>query len=61
MRAEEKCAVRCQYEMQWQGLPDIIEEVDGSLPSVLFARTYIKEGLSDVDRYHAKFGDVGVK
>ena len=29
--------------------------------SALLAKTYIKEGLSDVDRLHAKCGDVGIK
>ena len=33
----------------------------GALPTSLLARTYIKEGLSLVDRLHAKCGDVGVK
>ena len=32
-----------------------------ALPAALLARTYIKEGLSLVDRLHAKCGDVGVK
>jgi transposase InsO family protein len=58
---EKKSVGEEKYDMQWQDLPAIIEEADGSLPSVLLAKTYIKEGLSDVDRYHAKFGDVGVK
>ena len=28
---------------------------------MLLAKTYIKEGLSEVERYHAKCGDVGIK
>ncbi len=32
-----------------------------SLPKALLAPTYIKEGLSEVERYHAKCGDVGIK
>jgi transposase InsO family protein len=32
-----------------------------SLPSSLLAQTYIKDGLSDIDRYHAKCGDIGIK
>ena len=35
---------------------------DGAeLPAMLLAHTYIKEGLSEVDRLHAKCGDVGIK
>ena len=41
-------------------LPAIIEDGE-HLPVALLAKTYIKEGLSTVDRYHAKCGDVGVK
>src|SRR6185437_16620294 len=29
--------------------------------AVMLARTYIKAGLSDLERFHAKFGDVGLK
>ena len=31
------------------------------LPAALLAHTYIKSGLSDIDRLHAKCGDVGIK
>ena len=41
-------------------LPTYIKENDGSLPTTLLARSYIKEGLSSIERYHAKFGDVGI-
>ena len=40
-------------------LPDFI--TGPCIPTVLLAKSYIKPGLSDLDRYHAKFGDVGVK
>ena len=40
-------------------LPELV--CDGpTLPSALLART-IKDGLSVLDRYHSKFGDVGIK
>ena len=42
-------------------LPDEIVEVDGALPAALLARTYRKPGLSEIDRFHAKFGDCGIK
>ena len=32
-----------------------------TLPTTMLAKTYIKDGLSVLDRYHAKFGDVGIK
>ena len=41
-------------------LPDFVPLAD-TLPATMLARTYIKEGLSLVDRLHAKCGDVGVK
>ena len=35
---------------------------DGAeLPAMLLAHTYIKEGLSEVDRLHTKCRDVGIK
>ena len=34
---------------------------DGALPSALLAKVYLKPGLSEIDRYHAKFGDIGIK
>ena len=41
---------------------DLPEEITGdSIPMALLARSYTKPGLSDLDRYHAKFGDVGIK
>jgi hypothetical protein len=51
---------RCAYEQQIEDLPEFIDEGD-ALPCALLARTYRKVGLSDLDRYHAKFGDIGVK
>jgi transposase InsO family protein len=41
-------------------LPDLVPDAE-ALPTALLARTYIKEGLSLVDRLHAKCGDMGVK
>ena len=40
-------------------MPTYVKEIDGSLPTTLLARSYVKEGLSSIERYHAKFGDVG--
>ena len=47
-------------QQEWESLPDIIEASD-ELPAALLAKTYIKNDLSQIDRYHAKFGDVGIK
>ena len=44
--------------MQWKSFPETIPDVPDQ---ALLASTYSKEGLSELDRYHAKFGDVGVK
>ena len=41
-------------------LPAFIQDGE-CLPTALLARTYIKQGLSEVDRYHAKCGDIGIK
>ena len=41
-------------------LPPIVKDGE-SLPKALLAPTYVKQGLSDVERYHAKCGDVGIK
>ena len=41
-------------------LPSIIPDGD-QLPTLLLAHTYIKEGISEVDRLHPKCGDVGIK
>jgi transposase InsO family protein len=45
-------------EVQWGTFPELIPDEVGQ---AFLAKTYIKEGLSDIDRYHAKLGDVGVK
>jgi hypothetical protein len=42
-------------------LPEMIKTEQEKLPVTLLARVYIKPGLSEVDRYHAKFGDIGIK
>jgi len=52
-------AMLAQNENKYESLP--AEIPDGPLPASLLARTYIKPGLSELDRYHAKFGDVGIK
>jgi hypothetical protein len=43
---------------------ELPESIDGgveSLPQALLAKVYVKPGLDEVDRYHAKFGDIGVR
>ena len=35
--------------------------LEAELPQLNLAHTYIKEGLSEIDRLHAKCGDVGIK
>ena len=41
---------------------DLPEEIiDAPLPSAMLARSYKKPSLIDIDRYHATFGDVGIK
>ena len=32
-----------------------------NLPTSLLAHTYIKDGLSELDRLHTKCGDIGIK
>ena len=46
--------------LQTELLPVIIADGD-SIPSALLSKTYIKHGLSEVERYHAKCGDIGIK
>ena len=41
-------------------LPTTIADAD-TMPVALLAKTYVREGLSAVERYHAKCGDIGVK
>jgi hypothetical protein len=31
------------------------------LPEALLAKVYVRPGLSEVERYHGKFGDIGAK
>ena len=45
-------------EMMWGKLPELIPDKPGQ---ALLAKTYAKIGLSELDRYHAKLGDVGIK
>ena len=51
-RESEKCEI--------EKLPPIIADAE-CLPIALLAKTYVKEGLSEVERYHAKCGDMGIK
>ena len=51
---------KLDYKCEWENLPEIIEAGD-ELPAALLAKTYVKNDLSQIDRYHAKFGDVGIK
>ena len=44
--------------IKWEDLPQTIPDEPGQ---ALLAKTYIKEGLSELDRFHAKLGDIGVK
>jgi hypothetical protein len=48
------------YRFEWENLPEFIEAGE-VLPTTLLAKSYIKNDLSQIDRYHAKFGDVGIK
>jgi len=41
-------------------LPDTIQAKE-KLPAALLAKVYVKPGLSEAERYHAKFGDIGAK
>ena len=43
----------------WPDVPSTIAD-DANVCANL-ARTYPKEGMTDLERYHAKFGDVGTK
>jgi hypothetical protein len=43
---------------KWDDLPTLAHE---AVVTELLAKTYVKEGLSKLDRYHAKLGDIGIK
>jgi hypothetical protein len=55
---DEKHVTEEKYE--WESLPAVIRDGVG-LPAALLAKSYIKHDLSQIDRYHAKFGDIGIK
>jgi hypothetical protein len=56
----QKKEERKNEKIQTESLPDSV--VDGEcLPIALLSKTYVKEGLSQIERYHAKCGDVGIK
>ena len=54
------CIVKYEDKWEMEKLPEYIEDGEG-LPSTLLAKTYIKSDISHIDRYHAKFGDIGIK
>jgi hypothetical protein len=58
---EEKAKTKYACVSVVEKLPSVIECPNGVLPEALLARVYVKPGLSDLERYHAKFGDIGVK
>jgi len=45
-------------KIEWGDLPQVI---DANHSQVFLAKTYKKEGLSDLDLWHGKLGDVGIK
>ena len=57
MKKKEK---RKNEKLSEKELPIIIDDGQ-TLPIALLAKTYVREGLSTVERYHAKCGDVGIK
>jgi len=42
-------------------LPEVINESGKGLPEALLAKVYVKPGMSEIERYHAKLGDIGLK
>ena len=42
-------------------LPEQIDVYNNGLPQTLLAKVYVKPGTSEIERYHAKFGDIGMK
>ena len=55
--ARARMTATCEEPVNFGDLPKELPEEDIGL----LASTYIKEGLTKVQRYHAKFGDVGIK
>ena len=58
--ATEKKNAHHSEKVSLEKLPVVFQEGE-NLPTALLARTYIKEGLSEVNRYHAKCSDMGIK
>ena len=56
----EKKAQRENEKIQIEKMPELVVDCE-SLPVALLSKTYVKDGLSQVERYHAKCGDVGIK
>ena len=54
-REEKKCE-----KITVEKLPLTVADVE-TLPLAMLSKSYIKEGLSEVERLHAKCGDVGIK
>ena len=59
-RSQSQIKTQKNVEKIPSSLPPIVKDGE-SLPKALLAQTYVKQGLSDVERYHAKCGDVGIK
>jgi hypothetical protein len=53
----------CKPAKEYGGrdLPEQICEYNNGLPQSLLAKVYVKQGMSEIERYHAKFGDIGMK
>ena len=56
----EKKAQIENEKIQIEKMPELVVDCE-SLPVALLSKTYVKDGLSQVERYHAKCGDVGIK
>ena len=48
--------VHGQESMDWSDMPGMVTD---DQVQTLLAHVYVKPGLSEVDRYHAKLGDIG--
>ena len=54
-------AYAAYVQPMWGELPEYIPGDLENLPQALLAKVYVRPGLDEIDRYHAKFGDVGIK
>jgi hypothetical protein len=57
-KEKHSAAVASGGDGQWGSFPD---QIPDELGQAFLAKSYIKDGLSEIDRYHAKLGDIGVK